>query len=46
MARSWRASYAPKDPARFVIEASPEILNLVQLGDHIEFKDTSQEPKT
>ena len=46
LARSWRISYAPQEPARFVVEASPKILNIVQLGDRIEFKDTTQEPQT
>lgn len=37
LARPWRLSYASQAPARFAIEASPTILEQVELGDHIQF---------
>jgi uncharacterized membrane protein (UPF0127 family) len=41
MARPWRPSYLPQAPARFAIEADPTILELVQVGDHLRFVETS-----
>jgi len=37
LARSWRLSYSPKEPAQYVIESHPNILEKIQIGDHIEF---------
>ena len=37
LARSWRLSYSPKEPAQYVIECHPNILEKIQIGDHIEF---------
>lgn len=37
LARPWRPSYASQAPARFAVEASPVILEQVELGDHIQF---------
>jgi uncharacterized membrane protein (UPF0127 family) len=37
LARPWRLSYIPQAPARYVLEAHPNILETVELGDHIEF---------
>ena len=39
VARPWRLSYLSPQPARYVIEGHPSILDQVNLGDHIEFKD-------
>jgi uncharacterized membrane protein (UPF0127 family) len=39
VARPWRLSYLPPEPARYVIEGHPTILDKIKLGDHIEFKD-------
>lgn len=39
VARPWRLSYLPPQPARYVIEGHPTLLDKVNLGDHIEFKD-------
>lgn len=36
-AQPWRPSYAPKDPASFVIELHPDKLNNVQIGDQLSF---------
>lgn len=37
VAHPWRISYLPGAPARFAVEASPEIVNRVEIGDHIDF---------
>ncbi len=37
VAKSWRPSYASKDPARYVIEGHPSILDKVEIGDLITF---------
>ena len=39
LAKPWRLSYAPQAPARYVIEGHPRLLELVQVGDHIQFSD-------
>lgn len=46
LARSWRLSYSPKAPARYVVESNPEILESVQIGDRIEFQTIPQEPES
>jgi uncharacterized membrane protein (UPF0127 family) len=38
LARRWRLHYAPRSPARYVVEAHPDILSRVQVGDRIEFR--------
>ena len=37
VARPWRPSYLPQQPARYVIEGAPEILREVRLGDSVQF---------
>lgn len=37
LARPWRLSYTPRVPARYVIEAEPSILDMVDVGDHVQF---------
>ena len=37
LAKPWRLSYAPKAPARYVIEGHPRLLEEVKVGDHIRF---------
>ncbi|HID52183.1 MAG TPA: hypothetical protein EYP41_09115 [Anaerolineae bacterium] len=37
LAKPWRPSYAPPEPARYVIEGHPSILEKVKAGDHIRF---------
>ena len=39
LARPWRLAYRPQDPARYVIEGHPAILDYVNIGDHIYFGD-------
>lgn len=38
LAKPWRMVYASPDPAHYVLEASPEILKRISVGDEIEFK--------
>ena len=37
-ARPWRLSYAPQAPARYVIEAHPDVLHEVAVGNHVRFE--------
>lgn len=41
LARPWRLSYVPPQPARYVIEGHPAILERIKPGDHIEFKESA-----
>ncbi len=37
LAKPWRPYYASPQPARYVLEAAPEILELIHVGDRLEF---------
>ncbi len=37
VAKPWRLSYAPKAPARYVIELHPTLLSQVNVGDSVTF---------
>ncbi|MFQ5408567.1 MAG: DUF192 domain-containing protein [Anaerolineales bacterium] len=37
LARPWRLIYAPRGPARYVLETSPAVLDAVQPGDTLEW---------
>lgn len=37
LARPWRLHYAPRVPARYVVETHPDVLSHVQIGDEIHF---------
>jgi uncharacterized membrane protein (UPF0127 family) len=37
LARPWRLHYAPRAPARYVVETHPDVLSQVQVGDRILF---------
>jgi uncharacterized membrane protein (UPF0127 family) len=39
LAKPWRPYYAPRTKAQYFIEASPEILNKVQIGDRLTFDE-------
>jgi uncharacterized membrane protein (UPF0127 family) len=39
IARPWRLSYVPQAPARYVIEAHPDIVEQVSIGDAITFSE-------
>jgi len=41
IAKPWRPSYLPQAPARYVIEAEPEIVRRVKVGDYVSFVDPS-----
>lgn len=41
VARPWRPSYLPQAPARYAIEAQPAILQQVQVGNRLQFVETS-----
>jgi uncharacterized membrane protein (UPF0127 family) len=38
LARPWRPYYASPAPARYVLEARPELLTRVRVGDRLEFR--------
>lgn len=38
-AKPWRPAYAPKTPAQYFIEAKPEILEKVKIGDVLKFDE-------
>jgi uncharacterized membrane protein (UPF0127 family) len=44
VARPWRLSYAPKAPARYVVESDPAIVGQVGVGDHLRFLPTDSPP--
>jgi uncharacterized membrane protein (UPF0127 family) len=37
LARSWRPAYAPRQPARYILEIHPQRLNEFKIGDRVEF---------
>ena len=37
----WRPYYAPRSPARYILETHPEFLERVQIGDEVDFEDVS-----
>jgi uncharacterized membrane protein (UPF0127 family) len=37
LARPWRPVYLPREPARYIVEAAPALLDLVSIGDELEF---------
>lgn len=39
LARPWRPYYAPAQPARYLIEARPALLDRVAMGDRLVFED-------
>ncbi len=38
LARPWRPAYAPGQPAQYVLEAPPDLLDRVMIGDRILFE--------
>lgn len=43
LARPWRPYYAPRAPARYLIEAAPALLDRVALGDRLVFEHADAE---
>lgn len=41
LARPWRPFYAPRQPARYLIEAGPALLDRVRAGDRLQFDEAS-----
>ncbi len=41
LAKPWRPAYAPKLPAKYFIEARPDILERVQVGDVLRFDEVA-----
>ncbi len=39
LARAWRPAYAPRQPARYILEIHPERKNEFKIGDKIEFQN-------
>ena len=37
LARPWRLHYASPEPARYVLEGDPGLLDLIEVGDEIDF---------
>ena len=37
LARPWRPAVLPREPARYIVEAAPALLELVSIGDELEF---------
>lgn len=38
-AKPWRPMYAPRSPAQYYIEANPDLLDRVQIGDRLRFDE-------
>ena len=38
LARPWRLFYAPRTPARYIVEADPALLDTVSVGDSLAFE--------
>ncbi len=41
LARPWRPYYAPARPAKYLIEAGPDLLERVQVGDRLTFDEVA-----
>jgi uncharacterized membrane protein (UPF0127 family) len=39
LARAWRPAYAPRQPARYILEIHPSRLKEFKIGDAVEFKN-------
>jgi uncharacterized membrane protein (UPF0127 family) len=39
LAKPWRPAYAPRKPAQYFIEANPNILDRVKIGDKLRFDE-------
>lgn len=40
-AKPWRPAYAPRDPARYYLEANPSILERVEIGDILRWDEAA-----
>ncbi len=41
-AKSWRPMYTPKRPAQYYLEANPEVLERVKVGDRLRFDEAAE----
>jgi len=41
LAKPWRPFYGPRAPARYVLEAAPDFLEKVVIGDELVFEDSA-----
>jgi hypothetical protein len=39
LARTWRPAYAPRQPARYILEIHPDRLGEFKIGDQLEFQN-------
>jgi len=39
LAHAWRPAYAPRQPARYILEIHPDRLNEFKIGDHLELQN-------
>lgn len=39
LAKPWRLAYAPARPARYILEAAPELLSRIEIGDELVFDE-------
>ena len=42
LAKPWRPAYAPRAPAQYYIEATPDLLNRVAIGDKLRFDEAGE----
>jgi uncharacterized membrane protein (UPF0127 family) len=41
LAKPWRPYYASPEPASYVIETAPEVLDKISVGDFVDFEDSN-----
>jgi uncharacterized membrane protein (UPF0127 family) len=41
LAKVWRPAYAPSAPAQYFLEANPDVLERVQVGDVLRFDEVA-----
>lgn len=42
LAKPWRLAYVPSKPAQYYLEANPEVLEFVKVGDQFRFDEVSK----
>ncbi|MBN1964300.1 MAG: DUF192 domain-containing protein [Anaerolineae bacterium] len=42
LAKPWRPAYAPQKPAQYIVEANPDVLARVQIGDQLTFDEAAE----
>jgi uncharacterized protein len=42
LAKVWRPAYAPSRPAQYIVEASPDLLGRVEIGERLTFETKTQ----